>query len=76
MKKGKTYQKEEKLPQSRQESVVTYGIVACSVEDYLNAIPEDTMRSLIDLSLEHYRHGRCTPQIQMDSWIKNRMGWK
>ncbi|WP_018336416.1 hypothetical protein [Butyricimonas synergistica] len=76
MKKGKTYQKAEEQPQSLHEPVATYGIVACSVDDYLNAIPENTMRSLIDSSLEDFHHGRCTSHSRLDSWIKDRMGWK
>ena len=76
MNKEKTYQKAGELPRSLHEPVAMYGVVACSVDDYLNAIPEDTMRSLIDLSLDDFRHGRCTSHLQLDSWIENRMGWK
>ena len=76
MKKGKTYQKAEEQPQSLHEPVAMYGIATCSVDDYLNAIPENTMCSLIDSSLEDFRYGRCTSHLQLDSWIKNRMGWK
>ena len=58
------------------EPMGVYGAMEHPAKDYLKRIPQDTMRALVDLSVEDYEMGLCTPHSQMDSWIKERMGWK
>jgi len=76
MDKIKIYKEQESRKQNVADSMVAYEVVERNVEDYLKAIPQDVMQSLVDRALEDYELGCCTPQSQMDSWIKKRMGWK
>ena len=76
MGKIKPYKEDVKKTQAVNEPMVAYGAVERNVEDYLKDIPQDTMQSLVNLAIEDYEMGRCTPHSQMDSWIKERMGWK
>lgn len=72
----KRYKKIEESSQVVGEPMVAYGAMVRHVEDYLEAIPVETMRTLVDLALEDCEKGLCTPHSQMDAWIKERMGWK
>lgn len=76
MSKIKPYKESVEKSQTVSEPMVVYGAVERNAEDYLEDIPQDTMQSLVDLAIEDYEMGRCTPHSQMDSWIKERMGWK
>lgn len=76
MSKIKPYKEDVKKLQTVSEPMVAYGAVERNAEDYLKDISQDTMQSLVDLAIEDYEMGRCTPNSQMDSWIKERMGWK
>ncbi|WP_274972443.1 hypothetical protein [Bacteroides fluxus] len=76
MSKIKPYKGSVEKSQTVSEPMVAYGAVERNAEDYLKDIPQDTMQSLVDLAIEDYEMGRCTPHSQMDSWIKERMGWK
>lgn len=76
MSKIKSYKGSVDKSQTVSEPMVAYGAVERNAEDYLKDIPQDTMQSLVDLAIEDYEMGRCTPHSQMDSWIKERMGWK
>lgn len=76
MSKIKPYKESVEKSQTVSEPMVAYGAVERNAEDYLKDIPQDTMQSLVDLAIEDYEMGRCTPHSQMDSWIKERMGWK
>lgn len=76
MSKIKPYKEGVEKSQALNEPTVAYGAVERNAEDYLKGIPQDTMQYLVDLALEDYERGRCTPHSQMDSWIKGRMGWK
>lgn len=58
------------------EPTAIYGTMEHNTIAYLKSIPQNTMQTLVDLSIEDYEMGRCTPHSQMDSWIKKRMGWK
>lgn len=75
MSKIKPYKKEEK-PQVVSEPMMAYETMEHHAENYLKAIPKETMQALVDSAMEDYEMGRCTPHSQMDSWIKERMGWK
>lgn len=76
MSKIKPYKEIVKQSQTVSEPMIAYGAMGHNVEDYLKAVPKETIRSLVDLAIEDYKMGRCTPHSQMDSWIKERMGWK
>ena len=56
--------------------MAVYNSTVRSAEEYLEMIPEETMRILIDSAIDDYEMGRCTPHSQMDIWLKERMGWK
>lgn len=78
MSKIKPYKEEAEKPQVNHvdEPMLAYGTMVRNAEDYLKDIPQETMQSLVDLAIEDYEMGRCTPHSQMDAWIKGRMGWK
>lgn len=76
MSKAKLHKEDEEKLQAVNESMVAYGAVVHSAEDYLKDIPQDTMQALVDLAIEDYEMGCCTPHSQMASWLKKRMGWK
>lgn len=52
--------------------MAVYNSTIRSAEEYLEAIPEETMRALVDLSIEDYKLERCTPHSELDVWIKER----
>ncbi len=58
------------------EPMAVYNSTVRSAEEYLEMIPEETMRILIDSAIDDYKMGRCTSHSQMDIWVKDRMGWK
>lgn len=76
MSKAKSYKETKQKSQAVSEPIAAYGTVECNVESYLDTIPEKTMRTLVDSAIEDYEMGHCTSHSQMDSWIKERMGWK
>ncbi|EGF55988.1 hypothetical protein [Bacteroides fluxus] len=67
MSKIKPYKESVEKSQTVSEPMVAYGAVERNAEDYLKDIPQDTMQSLVDLAIEDYEMGRCTPHSQMDS---------
>ncbi len=58
------------LLQSDDEEVVLLA------QDFLDDISEETRRLAIQSALSDYRAGKCLPQDEMRSWLKERMGWK
>lgn len=58
------------------EPIASYSYGICNAEEHLEKVPENTMRMLIDIALDDFKAGRCTPHSQIDAWIKGRMGWK
>lgn len=75
-KNSKQYKIIEEQPQVVGEPMVSYGYGTCSAEEYLKKVPEDSIRMLIDIALDDFKSGRCTPHSQIDARIKERMGWK
>ncbi|NDW11798.1 hypothetical protein D0T50_02705 [Bacteroides sp. 214] len=39
-------------------------------------IPADLMLEMYELAKKSIKEGRCTPHSEIDSWVKERMGWK
>lgn len=76
MDKIKSYQEPQKEEQDVNEPIAAYGIARRNAKDYLEAVPQDIMQTLITFAVEDYEKGRCTSQSQMDSWVKGQMGWK
>ena len=76
MDKPKYYPEKEEQSQKVSEPMAVYNSTVRSADEYLEMIPEATMRILIDSAIDDYKMGRCTPHSQMDIWVKERMGWK
>ena len=74
--KPKYYSEKGEQLQKVSEPMAVYNSTVRSAEEYLEMIPEETMRILIDSAIDDYEMGRCTPHSQMDIWVKERMGWK
>lgn len=76
MDEHKHYKKIESEPETANEPMAVYNPTVRSAEEYLESISGEVMRALVDLSVEDYKMGRCTPHSQIDAWVKERMGWK
>lgn len=72
----KQYKAIEEQPQAVGEPMVSYSYGIRNTEEYLEEIPKDTMRMLIDMAMDDFKSGRCIPHSQIDAQIKERMGWK
>lgn len=75
-KEPKQYKAIEKQPQVVGEPMVSYSYGTRNTEEYLEEIPEDTMRMLIDIAMDDFKSGRCIPNSQIYAQIKEKMGWK
>jgi hypothetical protein len=74
MKKPKSY-KEQNTQQTVNEPIAEYSSVSM-MEDFVNSIPEDALMQAAQFAVKEHREGRCIPHSQIDSVIKERMGWK
>ena len=74
MSKSKAYKKQEPAKQVAGEPMMEYSSVAMS--DFVSSIPIDALSQAIDFAIEEHRRGGCIPHDQVDSIVKERMGWK
>ena len=75
MSKSKPYKEQKNTKQKVGEPIAEYSSVSV-MDNFVNSIPKDALEQAIQFAIKEHHEGRCTSHSQIDSVLKERMGWK
>lgn len=75
MSKSKPYKEAAIDKQIVNEPVVEYASTAIT-DEFVDTIPRDALEQAARFAINEHRRERCISHVELDSLVKERMGWK